>query len=565
MPIILRFAVAAGLSIAALSAPAFASPDDGYLSGTYLAGRTAGRLRDIDAASGYVENALKGDPDNIVLVERLFLLDVSSGDIAAAEELAARVITFNSEHRMARLVLGLADIRNGKFEAARGHFAESAYTPIGELAAALLTAWTYAGEKNLAGAIKELGKLADNESFTDFKLFHEGLIADYLNSPLRADTAYHAASKNAGSNLRVAQALGSFLHRNGKGKDAERVYRAFLEINANNVIMEAALADLLAKKPAVPFVGSVRDGVGEALFSLAAAMNDGESLEVALVYAQLAAQNSDDAPVMQTLLGDVHADMGRYQAAIDAYEKVDGTSALRPTAETEVALNLQRLKQTDAAQARLRALIAKNANNYSAHVTLGNVLRNNDQFAEASESYSKAIALFGEAQKPSWQIHYFRGIARERLKQWETAEQDFRAALALSPEEASVLNYLGYSLIDRGLKLDEALKMVKLAVELRPNDGYIIDSLGWAFFRLGKFEDAVEQLERAVELKAGDPIIAEHLGDAYWKVGRELEARFQWQHAKDNEPEPDDLKRIENKLRNGFVENAAEKVEPSKG
>ena len=151
-----------------------------------------------------------------------------------------------------------------------------------------------------------------------------------------------------------------------------------------------------------------------------------------------------------------------------------------------------------------------------------------------------------------WSVHYYRGISLERLKQWDKAEADFRKALSLSPEEPSVLNYLGYSLIDMNLKLDEAIAMVKKAVELRPNDGYIVDSLGWAFFQLRDFEQAVVHLERAVDLKPGDAIISEHLGDAYWRVGRRLEARFQWQHAKDNKPEPEDLKRIEEKLLKGL-------------
>ena len=130
----------------------------------------------------------------------------------------------------------------------------------------------------------------------------------------------------------------------------------------------------------------------------------------------------------------------------------------------------------------------------------------------------------------------------------------FRRALELSPDEPLVLNYLGYSMIEKKLGLQEALAMVKKAVELRPNDGYIVDSLGWAHYQLGDYDEAVGHLERAVELNPADPIIGEHLGDVYWRVGRKLEARFQWQHAKDNRPEPEDLQRIEGKLKNGMPE-----------
>jgi tetratricopeptide (TPR) repeat protein len=547
-----------------IGAEALANTGSDIVSGAYLAGRTAGRLRDIDAANGFVAGALQKDPENIGLVERLFLLKLSGGDVAASEALAAKVITFNSEHRMARIVLGLKDLREGRFAKARENFAESAYTPIGELTAVLLSAWSYAGEKNLNAALAELGKLADNDSFSSFKAFHEGMIADFLDQPLRAQTAYKLAFEQSGNSLRVTQAYGRFLERRGKAEEAESVYSKFLSTVERNVLVERDLANLKAGQKSEPFVMSVADGTGEALFSLAAAMNEGDSMEVALVYAQLAAAASRDKPVTLTLLADIHADMGRYQAAVDTYERVDAASPLRANADTEIALNLERLERTTDAESRLKALITREPGNYGAWVTLGNIFRSNEKYKEAGEAYDKAVGLFGTSQKETWQIYYFRGIARERLKQWDGAEQDFRRALSLSPDEASVLNYLGYSLIDRNLKLEEAIAMVKKAVELRPNDGYIIDSLGWAYYQMGRFEEAVEHLERAVELKAGDPIIAEHLGDAYWKTGRQLEAKFQWQHAKDNEPEPEDLKRIQQKLNSGMVD-AATGTEPPKG
>ena len=201
----------------------------------------------------------------------------------------------------------------------------------------------------------------------------------------------------------------------------------------------------------------------------------------------------------------------------------------------------------------MRAIVGREPENIDAWTTLGNLLRNTENYAEAVKAYDQAIIhLQRRAGRDLWSVHYYRGISFERLKQWDKAEADFRKALAISPEEPSVLNYLGYSLIDMNMKLDEAIGMVKKAVELRPNDGYIVDSLGWAYFQLRDFEQAVTHLERAVDLKPGDAIISEHLGDAYWRVGRRLEARFQWQHAKDNKPLPDDLKRIDDKLKNGM-------------
>ena len=129
-------------------------------------------------------------------------------------------------------------------------------------------------------------------------------------------------------------------------------------------------------------------------------------------------------------------------------------------------------------------------------------------------------------------MFYFRGICYERSKQWPQAEADLKKALQLYPDQPLVLNYLGYSWIDQGVNLDEGMNMIRRAVEQRPDDGYIVNSLGWANFRIGNYDEAVKELERAVELKPDDPTINDHLGDAYWRVGRVLEARFQWSHAK---------------------------------
>jgi len=170
--------------------------------------------------------------------------------------------------------------------------------------------------------------------------------------------------------------------------------------------------------------------------------------------------------------------------------------------------------------------------------------------------YDKAVALLRHPGHANWPLFYDRGIALDRAHNWPRAEADFLKALELSPNQPYVLNYLGYSWVDQGVNLDEAMNMIRRAVEQRPDDGYIVDSLGWAYYRIGNFDEAVKNLERAVDLKPEDPTINEHLGDAYWRVGRKLEAGFQWAHARDLKPDPEDLPKIEAKIRDGLVDDA---------
>ncbi len=529
-------------------------------SGNYLAGRTAGRLRDNNASADFLGAALKQDTGNPVLVERLFQAELAMGDVAKAEALAPQVIANNSQQRMARIVLGLKEFRNRRYPEARVQFNEAAYTPVGELTSALLNAWAFAGEGSLNAALKELNKLDNQESFANYKVVHTALISDFLNSNMRADVAYKKAYQLAGNSLRVAQAYANFLLRNGHKDEAQKVYEKFLSGGQRNVLIEADLADLNAGKIPAPFIKTPATGVSEVLFSLAAAMNGDQSADAALMYAQLSLALNADQPMTRSLIGDIYTDMKISEAAIDAFDRVPATSPLRNYADTQIAVNLQRDDKTKDAIDRLQSVVAKDAKNLDALVALGGLFRNNNEMQKAADIYTQAIGLQGD-DNIKWQLYYYRGISYDRMKAFDKSEADFRKALSISKDQPTVLNYLGYSLIDRGVKLDEAIAMVKKAVELKPNDGYIVDSLGWAYFTLGDYDQAVSYLERAVDLNAADSTIAQHLGDAYWHSGRKLEAQFQWQHAKDNHPEAADLPAIEDRLKNGLVEPA--KVKPA--
>ncbi len=527
-------------------------PGETSLSGSYLAGRSATKLRDNDLASDYFTRALEADTSNPVLIERLFLLELSEGNLEAAEDFAVRVLGFNSQQRMARIVLGLRDFRNRHYADARKNFTISAYTPVGELTSTLLAAWSHAGEGELAAALKELEKLDKNESFANFKSFHSGLIADFLGNAIRAEAFFKKAYDQAGTSLRVIQSYGGFLARSGRAAEAEKIYKAYLSAGDENPLIVEALADLKAGKKPAAFIATPGAGAAEALFSLATAMTDDQSIDVGLLYTRLALSFNADRPVALTLLGDIYENLKRPTQAIDAYEQVPEGSPLHANAEMEIAVNLQRLERKDEALARLGAIVARDSRNYDALVTMGNLHRNNEDYAKAAVAYDRAIALVTAPETDNWRVYYYAGISYERLKQWDKAEKLFRRALELSPDEPMVLNYLGYSMVEKKINLTEALAMIKKAVDLKPNDGYIVDSLGWAYFQLTDYEQALIHCERSVDLLPADPIIGEHLGDVYWRIGRRLEANFQWRHAKDNKPEPEDLKRIEDKLQNGL-------------
>jgi tetratricopeptide (TPR) repeat protein len=521
------------------------------VSGSYLAARHAGIERDAAAAARYYRAALRGDPRNSELLTRAFLAVLANGEIDEAVRLGERVLQADKEDRIARLVLGVRAIKQKQYVTARRQLAQSVRGPITDLAATLLTAWTHVGFKESKMAIDAIEKLSGPDWYALFKDLHAGLIFDLSGHRRNALKRLERAYKFDAQALRVTQAYGSQLARLGNTDEALKVYRALDEHLPRHPLVTGAIADLEAGRRISPLVETAQAGAAEVLYGLGSALGRRGGEDLGVIYLQLALYLAPNHALALTALADLYESMKKSEMAIKTYGRISPNSPLRRNALVQSAINLDALDRTDEAIAQLETIIAASADR-EAILALGNVLRARKRFAECGDVYSKVIDTITKVEKPNWVIYYFRGICYERSKQWPKAEADMQAALKLFPDQPLVLNYLGYSWVDQGVNLDEGMRMIKRAVEQRADDGYIVDSLGWAYYRLGDFEEAVKHLERAVELKPEDPTINDHLGDAYWKVGRLLEARFQWSHARDLKPEPEDLAKIEAKLKSGL-------------
>jgi tetratricopeptide (TPR) repeat protein len=347
-----------------------------------------------------------------------------------------------------------------------------------------------------------------------------------------------------------------------------KIYQTFNQSLPHHPLVMQAM-DRLKKGESLPLlVDTAQAGAAEVLYGLGAALGRREEeLSLAnrgLAYLQLALHLEPQQVLALLSIADLHEAMKNPAAAIKVYERIPEDSVLKRNADIQLALDLDALERTDDAKKQLEKLISNRPDDLEAVLALGNILRDRKQYAECAEVYGKAIALIPKPERANWTIFYFRGICYERAKQWPKAEADLKKALELFPDQPHVLNYLGYSWVDQGVNLDEGMRMVKRSVEQRPDDGYIVDSLGWAYERIGNYEEAVKHLERAVELKPMDPTINDHLGDVYWKVGRRLEARFQWTHARDLKPDRSELEKIEQKLKVGLTEETSSSADAEK-
>lgn len=528
------------------------NPYPSSLSGNYLAARHAEGVRDVENAVGYYRDALSADPDNAALLERTFTLLIANGDIDEAMELAQRLLKIDKTNRFAHLALGIEAHKKRRFKKAQAHFKSASQGPLAELTANLLTAWSLQGDGLTDNAIKFLDVLAEDDSNGLFAVFHSGLISGLAGRREEAVSRLAKAYADDPNALRIVDAYVRSLARAGDVEKARQVAANFDNVIPEHPLVQQTLQAIDAGRQPKALVTDAQSGAAEVLYWLGSAIGRDGFIELSAIYLQLSRYLDPKAELATIALATLYERLKRYDRAIETFLMIDDQSPLKRGAEIQVGLNYNAIDKPDEARAHLRALIEADPSDLDAIRALGNVLRRRKLFLEAADVYSRGIATIASPNRRHWALYYYRAICYEQSKLWAKAEADLKKALELSPDEPNALNYLGYSWIDMSMHLDKALQMIETAVEKRPNDGYIVDSLGWAFYRLGRYEDAVVKLERAVKLRPDDPIINDHLGDAYWMVGRKLEAQFQWSHARDLNPTPENLEKIKKKLVEGL-------------
>jgi tetratricopeptide (TPR) repeat protein len=526
---------------------------NGYSLGDYLAGSYALNVGELDQAGVFLERALAADPDDPDLTRQVFLLALADGRYERAVELAEGVAAQSPADEEAQLLLALDEARAGRFDAAREGLAHLTQGGIAGLVVPFLDAWAMFGENGEDGTEQSLLRLGEGESLGPLNVYHSAMLLDLSGRANEAEVMLRdGMPDDRPAPVRLVQAQASLLARQGEMDAALRLVREQVAERPDQPVLESALAELEAGHTLPPPFDSPTGGMADALWGIAQALHQEQGGARAVLYARLALFLKPDLAEATLLIGDVYVDQQNFDAAIDTYEAIDDTSPISFAGKLRIASALHELDRKEQAFELLEGLVDAEPERIQALVQLGNLLRRDEDYARAEGAYSRAVERLGTPEREDWTLFYARGIAYERTKQWPEAEADFLRALELEPEQPFVLNYLGYSWVDKGMNLDEARGMLDRAVALRPDDGFIVDSVGWVHYRLGEYPQAVETLERAVELEPGDPVINDHLGDAYWRVGRQREARYQWQRALSLEPDEELIEAIEQKLKSGL-------------
>lgn len=521
------------------------------LAGSYLAGRNASARNDFEIAAGYYATALARDPANAELMESATLSHLALGDIDKALPLAKQILADGHRSQVARMVTTAGLIDDGDFAALAAQEVRS--EGISPWIDGLVKAWALIGMDDVDGALAQFDAVSDDAGMRGIVQFHKALALATLGRYADAEALFAAEATGAAVRTRRGvMARVEILSQLGRNADAvQSIATAFNgstdpELDLLISRLEAGEKLLFTQTP------TARAGIAEVFFTFASLLRSEQaSSYFTLLHARVANHLRPDHVDAVLLSADLLEDLEQYKLAIAEYRKVSSDDPAYHVSELGRAAALRRLDKVDQAIEVLDQLARSHGDLAVVHSTLGDTLRAQDEDQAAIAAYTKALDLTDEDDTRAWFLYFSRGIAYSQDGDSVAAEADFRAALAINPDQPQVLNYLGYSLVEEQRKLDEALDMIERAVAASPDSGYIVDSLGWVYYRLGRYDEAVIQMERAVELEAVDPVVNDHLGDVFWAVGRKREAQFQWKRAlsfiefstMDTEADPDRIRR----------------------
>ncbi len=520
-------------------------------AGAYLAAREAGARNDFAASPAFLDRLLEGDPENRMLLNSLLVNLVVLGERDRAKQVATQLRALDPGNEVAGLVLVTEAFARQEHQAVLDLLAAA---PIGnDLIDALAPAWAQLGTGSMTEALDTLDSMAAREGMAAFALYSRALALALAGDAEGALAVIEAPEHGVANvlNRRGIIAHAQLMALADRAEDAlALIDTVFVEPERDPRL--ARMIDAYSQGQPVPFdvITGAEDGMAEVFAVLATVMRQARNPQDGLLFGRLALALNPALSDTRLLLGQLFEDLDQPELAAQIYAEVPEDDFFAVSAAMGEAQTLFSLDRVDEALAVMEGLAERHADMPAVWHVLGDFRRFDNRTEAAVEAYDRAIDLIRtQGRAPDWRLLHSRALMNHRLDRWDAAEADFRAALADEPDQPTVLNNFAYSMVERQENLEEALEMIRRAVEAEPDSGYFVDSLAWALFRMGRFDEALPHMERAVELLPSDAILNDHLGDVYWAVGRQREARFQWRRALSFGPHDDlDMDRVRRKL-----------------
>lgn len=533
--------------IAINAAPEETMPSADTLSGNYLAGRFAQRQQDWDAAQNYINAVTDFDQDNKMLLQRAFLLSVGAGQHAKARTLAEKVLATAPADELALIYLACDALSRNDFQASIDFVKKLPSAGFGQYTKPLLSAWAMVGMDKKDAALKILRQSATEGDPT----FHtHAAMIEEMTGSIDAASDHYKASMSEGLTPHSALFAAQFFRAHGQEETANKI---FSRLSSAYPFIDTDSKKFLSARPSVT---RPAEGAGIALFDLASLLYEKRAFDSAQIYGSLVQLLMPKSPFTLIMMGDLAALHEQNQKAISFYEEIPAESPLYWLSRTRIAEVYETAEQPEMAVTLLEELAKTQQTRTPALIVLGDFYRRQQQYDKALGAYDQVLTDSAGKNEKMWPVFYARGMSLERLNDWSRAEKDLLTALEFQPDNPMILNFIGYSWAEKGINLDKALDFTKRAADMRPDDGYILDSYGWALYRSGNYAEAVKWLQRSVEIIPDDPAMLDHLGDAYWKVGRKDEAHFKWKSAHDMSKDTTLKQSIEKKISLGLDDHA---------
>ena len=514
-------------------------------AGDYLSSRYAQRMHDWKNANLFIDRLYSNTEVTDDIQQRAMVLAMGAGDAKKALKFAKETEGQDNQSTIATLFLIIDAVKNDDYARANTLYEALQYDGTVKFIGPFLKGWIDAGlgQSN----IKSL-----NEN--TIQLYHSILISDYLKDHIEVekmiDYALNVEDITLNEKLRIADLYGHI----GASDKAIAIYKEGLKTQPDLKILEEKIS-AIEKGEAEPLFDTITNashGMAKAFHDISSILYTESNDDSARVFAHAALYLNPNLIETKFLIAEINVRHKQYNTALEYYKSIPKENEHYLQAQYEIVDIYDETNRLNEAFKLLDSL-SNNQTDVDTLMKIGDLYRHQEKYKDALKAYQKAYDVLGDTVPDEyWHLHYVLGIAYEQTDNWPKAEKHLKASLAMRPDQPFVLNYLGYAWADQNIHLEEAQEMIQRAVNLKPNDGYITDSLGWIMYRTGDLVNATRVMERAVQLLPYDPTVNDHLGDVYWQVGRHREARFQWKRAINHSKDPEQIKAIEEKLANGL-------------
>ena len=483
---------------------------------------------------------------------------VNSGNIKKAVDYSKKLEKQKMDIFESQLILGIFYLKNSDWELAQKYFLKArTFDPrfiLNKYLSNSLYNWASLESSDLIQATSDLKKL--DKRFDNLKKIQNVFLNCYFNSSTTSNLFKELLANKKTDFSRYNYFYATFAFNNGNINKAKEIINSALELYPRNLLLNQYKLNLNKGNNTSNFnCKNKKHNIAEILYVTSNALSSQSIFPLSDYYLNLAKYLNQDFHSYDTLLAENFYNVSNFMEAKKVYRNLGSKGKAFHWFSSKQLARIYAQEDNKEQALKLLSSAYKDLASKGIYETFdyAKFLKNNEKFEESIFYYDKVISKIKKNHPLYVEATDGRGVAYERIGDWDKAEKDLLASLEIDPDQAYVLNYLAYSWIEQGVKIKKSLNMLEKANKLRSNDPYITDSLGWALFKLERYKESKDYLQLAVKLLPGDPIVNDHYGDALWKNGNEIQARYYWNYVLSLKKTEDELKRnIKEKLIKGL-------------